>query len=124
MLTFDSQRRQIPSYIVTSLPCRPGLFPAIRTIEVITLAYRAMAAMCYFEDGISLKRRTTEFRMRFKDALMCANAAGFGRTISQAGKPRAGRAVTSPDANSAMAFRIGNFCIRWRQDGALSLLVI
>ena len=38
--------------------------------------------------------------MRFKDALMCANAAGFGHTISQAGKPRADRAVTSPDANS------------------------
>ena len=73
---------------------------AIRTIEVITLAYRAMVARCYFEDGVSLKRRTAEFRMRFKDALMCANAAGFGRTISQAGKPRAGRAVTSPDANS------------------------
>ena len=67
---------------------------------MITLAYRAMVARCYFEDGISLKRRTAEFRMRFKDALMCANAAGFGRTISQAGKPRAGRAVTSPDANS------------------------
>ena len=59
-----------------------------------------MVARCYFEDGVSLKRRTAEFRMRFKDALMCANAAGFGRTISQAGKPRAGRAVTSPDANS------------------------
>ena len=71
----------------------------IRTIKVITLAYRTMVAMCYFEDGISLKRRTA-FRMRFKDTLMCANAAGFGRTIPQAGKPSAGRAVTSPDANS------------------------
>ena len=60
---------------------------AIRIIEVITLAYRVMVVMCYFEDGIPLKRRTAEFRMRFKDALMCANAAGFGRTISQAGNP-------------------------------------
>ena len=89
---------------------------------MITLACRAMAAMCYFEDGISLQRRTAEFRMRFKDALMCANAAGFGRTIPQAGKPRAGRAVTSPDANSGFPDGLRNFV--WRQDGALSLLVI
>ena len=57
--------------------------------------------MCYFEDGIPLKRRTAGFRMRFKDALVFANAAGFGRTISQAGKPRTDRPVTSPDTNSA-----------------------
>ena len=55
---------------------------------------------CYFEDGISLKRRTGEFRMRFKDELMCAHTTGFGRTISQVDKPRAGRTVTSPDGNS------------------------
>ena len=91
---------------------------------MITIAYRALAAMCYFEDGIPLKRRTSEFRMRFKDALMCANVVGFRRTISQAGKPRAGRAVTSPDANRTLASRIGKFCIKWHQDGVLSSLVI
>ena len=75
----------------------------IKVIEVITIVYRAMTVMCYFEDGIVLKRRTTEFivRMCLQDALMCANAAGFGRTVSQAGKPRAGHAVASPDVNSA-----------------------
>ena len=55
---------------------------AIRVIEVITIVYRSMMAMCYFEDGISLKRRTVEFRMRSKDALMFVNATGFGRTNS------------------------------------------
>ena len=81
---------------------------AIRAIEVITIVFRAMVAMCYSEDGIPSKRRTAdhEFRMRFKDALMCANVAGFGRTISQAGKPRlrAGHVVASPDANSRSGF--------------------
>ena len=56
---------------------------AIRTIQVITIAYRTMVAMYYFEDGISSKRCTAEFRIRFKDALMCTNASGFGHTISE-----------------------------------------
>ena len=48
----------------------------IMVIQVITIVYRAMhmhmVVMSYFEDGIVLKRGTTEFRMCFKDALMCA----------------------------------------------------
>ena len=38
---------------------------------VITIAYRVMVTvtMFYFEDGISLKRRTVEFKIRFKDSL-------------------------------------------------------
>ena len=49
------------------------------------------------EDGVpSMKRRTAQFR--FKDAIMCANATGFGTTISQAGLPRAGASVASADA--------------------------
>ena len=72
---------------------------ALRAVEVITLAYKATAAQRVFEDGISLKRRTAMFRTRFKDALMCANAAGFGHTLSVAGQPRAGRVMPSLDAN-------------------------
>ena len=34
--------------------------------------------------------------MRLKDALMVANAAGFGTTLCAAGQPRSGRAVASP----------------------------
>ena len=43
---------------------------------------------------------TAQFRTRFKDAIMCANAiaTGFGTTISQAGLPRAGASVASADA--------------------------
>jgi hypothetical protein len=62
----------------------------IKTIERITGAYRANISRKYFEDGISIKRRTADFRMRFKDALMVANANGFGTTLSAAGMPRAG----------------------------------
>ena len=71
---------------------------ALDTIEVITKAYRANVSKMYFEDGISLKRRTAEFRMRFKDALMAANATGFGTTLAAAGHPRAGRTASSPFA--------------------------
>lgn len=72
---------------------------AIRTVELITLAYKAMVSRMLLEDGVPLKRRTAAFRMEFKDALMCANAAGFGRTLAVAGRPRAGRQISSPDVN-------------------------
>jgi hypothetical protein len=68
---------------------------AIQTIETITMAYRDSLGHRYFEDGVSKEKRTSEFRMRFKDALMCANAAGFGAVLAAAGLPRAGRAVVS-----------------------------
>ena len=68
---------------------------AINTIEVITRAYRDKLSKMYFEDGISHKKRTAEFRMRFKDALMIANASGFGSTLAAAGVPRVNRVVAS-----------------------------
>jgi hypothetical protein len=68
---------------------------AIQTVETITMAYKASLSTRHFEDGISDERRTAEFRMRFKDALMCANATGFGNTLAAAGLPRAGRAIVS-----------------------------
>ena len=72
---------------------------AIKTVEIITMAYKAMVSKMLFEDGIPLKKRTAAFRMQFKDALMCANASGFGRTLSVTGRPRAGCRISSPDAN-------------------------
>jgi hypothetical protein len=68
---------------------------AIKTVETITMTYKASLSNRHFEDGISDERRTAEFRMRFKDALMCANASGFGSTLAAAGLPRAGRAIVS-----------------------------
>ena len=52
---------------------------AIRVVEIITLAFQGMTSRQLFEDGVSLKRRTAQFRTEFKDALMCANASGFGQ---------------------------------------------
>ena len=72
---------------------------AIRVVEIITLAFQGMASRQVFEDGVSLKRRTAQFRMEFKDALMCANASGFGHTLSVAGRPRAGHHTSSLGAN-------------------------
>jgi hypothetical protein len=68
---------------------------AVETVEVITKAYGASLAFQFFEDGISYKKRTAEFRGRFKDALMVANASGFGTTLASAGKPTAGTLVSA-----------------------------
>ena len=57
-----------------------------------------MMSMRAFEDGVPLKRRTAQFHTRFKDATMCANATGFGTTISQAGLPRARASIASDNA--------------------------
>ena len=54
-----------------------------------------------FEDGIPLKRKTAEFRTRFKDAIMCAYASGFGSTLmNAAGMPRMGRSMPSADIDA------------------------
>jgi hypothetical protein len=68
---------------------------AVETVELITKAYKASLSFQFFEDGICAKKRTAEFRGRFKDALMVANANGFGTTLSAAGMPMVGTRVSS-----------------------------
>ena len=68
---------------------------AVETVEVITKAYKASLSFRRFEDGISHKKRSAEFRARFKDALMVAIANGFGSTLAAAGLPVAGSRVVS-----------------------------
>ena len=68
---------------------------AVETVELITKAYKASLSFLFFEDGISVKKRTAEFRGRFKDALMVANANGFGTTLAAAGMPMVGSRVSS-----------------------------
>ena len=71
---------------------------SLRVVELFTREFSAMASLQYFEDGISLKRRTAAFRTRFKDALMVANANGFGSTLAHAGRPRNGQLLSPADA--------------------------
>ena len=71
---------------------------ALRVVELITRQYTAMVATQKFEDGLPLKRRSAEFRTRFKDALMNANASGFGATLAHAGTPRAGKFLSPAEA--------------------------
>jgi hypothetical protein len=71
---------------------------SLRVVELITREYAATVATKYFEDGVPLKHRTAAFRTRFKDALMTANANGFGCTLAFAGTPRAGRELTPAEA--------------------------
>ena len=46
-----------------------------------------------------------------KDAIMCANVAGFGNTISQASHPRTGSSIASADACSSFCAN-GKSCIK------------
>ena len=71
---------------------------SMRVIELITRQYASLVSSQYFEDGVTLKRRTAQFRCRFKDALMAANANGFGTTLAHAGTPRAGKLLSPADA--------------------------
>jgi hypothetical protein len=71
---------------------------SMRVIELITRQFSTKVSTQYFEDGLSLKRRTAAFRTRFKDALMVANANGFGSTLAHAGTPRAGKFLSPADA--------------------------
>jgi hypothetical protein len=68
---------------------------AVETVELITRAYKASLSFRFFEDGISIKKRTAEFRGRFKDALMVAISNGFGTTLAAAGMPMVGKRVSS-----------------------------
>ena len=68
---------------------------AVETVEVIDKAYKASLSFLFFEDGISHTKRTSEFRARFKDALMVANATGFGTTLGTAGTPMVGSRTSS-----------------------------
>ena len=73
---------------------------SLRVVELITRRrqFSSLASTLYFEDGIPLKRRTAAFRSRFKDALMVANANGFGSTVAHAGTPRAGKFLSPAEA--------------------------
>jgi hypothetical protein len=71
---------------------------SLRVIELISRDYKHMMSLLYFEDGVTLKRRTAAFRTRFKDALMVANANGFGATLAHAGTPRAGKTLSPAEA--------------------------
>ena len=95
------KRARVPKMVPCILSHLGELSPtAIRVVELITRAYNTLVSKQHFEDGVPLKRRTAQFHTRFKDALMCANASGFGRTISLAGQPRAGHPVSCPDASA------------------------
>ena len=68
---------------------------AVETVELITKAYFASLSLLFFEDGISRKKRTAEFRARFKDALMVDNDNWFGTTLAAAGLSMVGSRVSS-----------------------------
>jgi hypothetical protein len=99
-LQVDKGKRDIAPVLVPCIFSHAGeMSPeSMRVVELITRQYSTMLSRLYFEDGLSLKHRTAAFRTRFKDALMCANASGFGATLAHAGTPRAGKRLSPADA--------------------------
>ena len=81
--------------MLVSIGNHPRQNAAVETVELITNAYKASLSYQFFEDGVSVKKRAAEFRGRFKDALMVANANGFGTTLSVAGMPIVGTRVSA-----------------------------
>ena len=68
----------------------------IRLIEVLTKEAGLQFKPGPFTMGMSRQRHTGAFRTRLKDAVMCANAAGFGRALAAAGNPTGGGLNLSP----------------------------
>ena len=68
---------------------------AVETVELITKSFKASLSYHLFEDGVCVKKRSAEFRGRFKDALMVVIANGFGTTLVAAGAPMIGTHVSS-----------------------------
>ena len=57
-------------------------------IELFTAQDKTLCSWSDLQDGVAKGKRTAGFRCRFKDALMAANARGFGATLGAAGFPR------------------------------------
>jgi hypothetical protein len=92
-------RTSVPTFVPCIFSHSGEMSPeSLRVVELITREFATTTSTHLFEDGVPLKRRTAAFRTRFKDALMTANANGFGVTLATAGKPRAGMALSPADA--------------------------
>ena len=65
----------------------PGM---IKLIEVLTREASLQYSPGPLTMGMSRKRHTGAFRTRLEDAVMAANAAGFGRALAAAGNPMGG----------------------------------
>jgi hypothetical protein len=95
----NGQRAMAPTLVPCIFSHSGEMSPeSLRVVELITREYTAMTALLYFEDGVSLKHRSAAFRTRFKDALMVANANGFGATLAHAGRSRNGQSLSPADA--------------------------
>ena len=96
----NKSRRVLPA-LMACVISHEGEFsrPLVRTIETLTQHYRNLikAKPHLFETGEKLGKKTSTFRASLKDALMCANANGFGKALACAGKP------------NTMFFRAANF---------------
>jgi hypothetical protein len=59
----------------------------ITMIEIFTKQFMRHSRSLHLEDGVKEARRTSDYRRRFKDALMVAVMGGFGRVLHTSGGP-------------------------------------
>ena len=92
------RRTKTPTLVPAVITHTGELSPAaILLIERITLQVAKSYNKGIFTLGLSKKRVTSAFRTRLKDAVMCANARGFGRALLSAGSPMPGLLLNPAD---------------------------
>jgi hypothetical protein len=92
-------RRKIKPTLLIPIVTHSGeMSPDMYTlIEIMTSEAARNYTPSYLTMGQPRKRFTAAFRSRLKDAVMAANARGFGRALMAAGNPLSGHVVNDDD---------------------------
>jgi hypothetical protein len=97
---FDAHKRPtmpklVPGVITHLGELGPDLIELVETLT--TYAGKQFRPNLPSSMGMTRAKYTAIYRTRFKDALLCANARGFGRALLAAGNPMAGWVLAPGD---------------------------
>ena len=98
----DGQRPHAPRFYAAIVSHSGELAPEfIVMIEKFTRQFAKHVGTLNLEDGVRPAKRTSDYRSRFKDAIMCTVLKGFGRTLNAVGLPwdRSGDDTLSDENN-------------------------
>jgi hypothetical protein len=84
-----SGQRMFAPVFVAGIVSHSGEFASelFTMVELFTRQYAKMIKTLHLEDGVSDALRTSDYRCRFKDALVTAVMKGWGETLGTAGLP-------------------------------------
>ena len=94
-----NRRRVRPPTLIAAIITHAGeLSPGmLHLIESLTTAAASQYKPAPINFGEPRKTFTRKFRTRLKDAIVCANARGFGRALLAAGSPLGGWVINPSD---------------------------